>query len=78
VRAPGKLGYHPAMTQQSAKPLPIAPPEVIEVDTTTVACDGGGPSGHPRVFLSLVKGGETECPYCDRIYKLKPGVVARH
>jgi len=66
------------MTQQSAIPLPIAPPEVIEVDTTTVACDGGGALGHPRVFLSLVKGGETECPYCDRIYKLKPGATARH
>jgi len=66
------------MTQQSAK-LPIAPPEVIEVDITTVACDGdGGALGHPRVFLSLVKGGETECPYCDRIYKLKPGATARH
>jgi uncharacterized Zn-finger protein len=78
VRAPGKLRYHLAMTQQSAKPQPIAPPEVIEVDTLTVACDGGGPSGHPRVFLPLTKGGETECPYCDRIYKLKPGVVARH
>jgi uncharacterized Zn-finger protein len=77
VRAPGKLRYHRAMTQQSAK-LPIAPPEVIEVDTTTVACDGGGALGHPRVFLSLVKGGETECPYCDRIYKLKPGATARH
>jgi len=68
------------MTQPSANPLPIAQPEVIEVDTTTVACEGGdgGALGHPRVFLSLVKGGETECPYCDRIYKLKPGVVARH
>jgi len=62
----------------TANTLPIAPPDVIEVDTTTVACDGGGPLGHPRVFLSLEKGGETECPYCDRIYKLKPGVVARH
>ena len=68
------------MTQPPAKSLPIAAPEVIEVDTTTVACEGGGGAalGHPRVFLSLAKGGETECPYCDRIYKLKPGVVARH
>jgi uncharacterized Zn-finger protein len=52
----------------------IAQPEVFEVDTPVVACDGGGgPLGHPRVYLSLAKGGETECPYCDRVFKLKPG-----
>ena len=30
------------------------PPEIIEVDKTTVACDGGGGVlGHPRVFSCL-------------------------
>jgi len=56
----------------------IASPEIIEVETATVACDGGGPLGHPRVYLTLTKGGEVECPYCDRIYKLKPGAAPRH
>ncbi len=54
----------------------IAPPEAIEIDTTPVACDGGGPDGHPRVYLTPVKG-EVTCPYCDRVYKLKPGAAAR-
>ena len=67
------------MTQPSANPLPIAQPEVIEVDTTTVACEGGdgGALGHPRVFLSLVKGGETECPYCDRRFVLDKATAER-
>lgn len=49
------------------------PPEVIEVADITVACDGGGALGHPRVYLTLV-GGRVECGYCDRMYVLKSGV----
>jgi uncharacterized Zn-finger protein len=52
----------------------MEPFEVIEVDQTTVACDGGdGPLGHPRVYLTLGKEGEIECPYCSRKYVLKQG-----
>ena len=47
-------------------------PEIIEVDTTTVACDGGvGALGHPRVYLNLGTAGKVDCPYCDRQYVLK-------
>ena len=53
----------------------IEPPETIEVDTLTVACDGsGGALGHPRVYLSL-ENGRAECPYCDRLFVLKPGAA---
>ena len=32
----------------------MKPEEIIEVETASVACDGGGGAlGHPRVFLSL-------------------------
>ena len=31
-------------------------------------CDGGGPLGHPREYLTLEAGGETVCKYCDRRY----------
>ena len=35
---------------QNDAPANAAAPEVIEVDSETVACDGGGgPLGHPRV-----------------------------
>jgi uncharacterized Zn-finger protein len=55
----------------------MEPFEVIEVETPTVACDGGnGPLGHPRVFLTLSKEGEIECPYCSRKYVLKHGAKA--
>jgi uncharacterized Zn-finger protein len=49
-------------------------PEVIEVEEMRVACDGGGgPLGHPRVFLNLSKEGWVDCPYCDRRFQLKEG-----
>lgn len=54
----------------------MQPFEVIEVETTHVACDGGGPLGHPRVYLTLSKQGEIECPYCSRRYVLKQGAHA--
>ena len=55
----------------------MEPFEVIAVETTTVACDGGGGAmGHPRVYLTLGKEGEVECPYCSRKYVLKEGAKA--
>jgi uncharacterized Zn-finger protein len=49
-------------------------PEVIETDSETVACDGGGGAlGHPKVWLNARGKGAVDCPYCDRRYVLKPG-----
>ncbi len=49
-------------------------PEVIEVDTEVVDCDGGGDAlGHPRVWLNMAGQGGIDCPYCDRRFVLKPG-----
>jgi uncharacterized Zn-finger protein len=54
--------------------MPVEAPEIIEVDTTRVACDGGdGMLGHPRVFLEMGDGGYVECPYCDRRFVLRAG-----
>jgi uncharacterized Zn-finger protein len=50
-------------------------PEIIEVETRTVGCDGGGGAlGHPLVYLNLGPEGKVDCPYCDRQYVLKAGV----
>lgn len=42
--------------------------ETVYSDTHETACDGGGgPLGHPRVYLYIPeKQGEIECPYCSR------------
>ncbi len=48
-------------------------PEVIEVDTEVVDCDGGGALGHPRVWLNLACQGEIDCPYCDCRFVLRQG-----
>ena len=53
------------------------PQEIVEVDRTTVACEGNGPAtGHPRVFLTL-KDGRADCPYCGKQFRLKAGAAAQ-
>ena len=58
----------------------MEPVETIEVEDTTVACDGGKAAlGHPRVFLHLEESAEgmaTDCPYCGRRFVLKDGAKA--
>ncbi len=57
-----------------AQNTPPDTPEVIQIDSETVACDGGGGAlGHPRVWLNAGGKGAVDCPYCDRQYVLKPG-----
>jgi uncharacterized Zn-finger protein len=48
----------------------MQPFEVIAVTSMDVACDGGGgPLGHPRVFLRIDQDrGDVTCPYCSRQY----------
>lgn len=45
-------------------------PEIIEVDSPQVSCDGG-PLGHPKVYLEIGSGGKVDCPYCSRRFILK-------
>ncbi|MDP6833412.1 MAG: zinc-finger domain-containing protein [Alphaproteobacteria bacterium] len=52
-----------------------AAPETIEVDETTVRCDGGGELGHPAVYLNMGTKRQIECPYCDRRFTLKAGAA---
>ncbi len=59
--------------------MTIEAPEVIEVETTKVSCDGGGGAlGHPKVYLEMGDEGFVECPYCDRRYVLKSGSGDSH
>lgn len=46
-------------------------PEVIEVEQHRVWCDGGGgPLGHPRVYMEIGEASFVECGYCDRRFVL--------
>jgi uncharacterized Zn-finger protein len=50
----------------------MQPFEIIETDETVAACNGGGgPLGHPRVYLNLAPAGKIECPYCSRLFVLR-------
>ena len=58
---------------------PPDPPEVVEAETETVKCDGGGGAlGHPRVWLNMADKGAVDCPYCDRRFVLKAGAGRGH
>lgn len=47
----------------------MTPFETIEIDEMVAACNGGGgPLGHPRVYLNLAPVGHVECPYCSRMF----------
>ena len=49
------------------------PPEIVEVSTRRVSCDGiGGALGHPRIWLEMGEDDFVECGYCDRRFVLKP------
>ncbi len=51
--------------------------DAILVDNPAVACDGGGgPLGHPRVFLKIGESREIACPYCSRRFVLAEGASA--
>ena len=59
--------------------MPVEAPEIIEVDTTRVACDGdGGGAGPSRVYLEMGDENFVECPYCDRRFVLQDGAGATH
>jgi uncharacterized Zn-finger protein len=57
---------------QEAGPAPdrvMQPFETVYVDSMVVACNGGGgPLGHPKVYLNLAGDGRIECPYCSRLF----------
>lgn len=49
----------------------MEPGEPVYVESATVGCDGGGgPLGHPKVYLKIGGEGEIVCPYCSRRYIL--------
>jgi uncharacterized Zn-finger protein len=51
----------------------MAPFETIYIDEMVAACNGGGgPLGHPRVYLNLAPSGKVECPYCSRLFVNRP------
>ena len=61
--------------------MPVEVPEIIEVETASVACDGGANGlgaalGHPKVYLQMGDEDFVECPYCDRRFVLKAGPKA--
>ena len=50
------------------------PEQPIAIETRTLCCDGGGgPLGHPAVYLTFGDKAEIVCPYCSRTFVLAEG-----
>lgn len=57
----------------------MEPLETIEVEDHVARCDGGGgPLGHPAVYLNLGDDDEAVCPYCSRRFVLRQGAEPAH
>lgn len=54
----------------------MATEETVYVEERSVACDGNGALGHPRVYLNMGDENEIVCPYCSRHFVLKEGAEA--
>ncbi len=55
----------------------MQPFETIYIDSQVAACNGGGgPLGHPKVYLNLSADGKIECPYCSRLFVRRPSGAA--
>jgi len=47
-------------------------PETVQVDTHSVACDGGGgANGHPKVFMDMGQENHVDCKYCGKRFVFK-------
>ncbi len=67
----------PATPTTTHPPAVASAQEVFVVDTPTVSCDGGGgPLGHPKVYLRFGDERTIVCPYCSRRFELKDGTGA--
>jgi uncharacterized Zn-finger protein len=76
---PGLIKKETVMATHAAPATASAPgvEETIQTHNRTVACDGGGVLGHPRVYLRI-EGSEILCPYCSRRYILAAGAGDDH
>jgi uncharacterized Zn-finger protein len=67
-----------ARSSEGAKIVATQALEVVEADQPVVRCDGGGgPLGHPAVYLNMGEKGEILCPYCSRRFVLRQGAGGR-
>ena len=64
----------PAPAKPSLTPTDLLAPEIVQVRSKRVACEGvGGTLGHPKVWLEMGEARFVECPYCDRRFVLGSG-----
>jgi uncharacterized Zn-finger protein len=75
-----KLPDNPRTDQMTpGDPDALPAPEVFNVTSTKVKCDGGGGAlGHPLVWYDMGEENFVECLYCDRRFVLEAGARGGH
>ena len=59
--------------------VPSSATQTIFTNDSRVACNGGGgPLGHPQVWLNLSRDGQVTCPYCSRHFLPLPRKLTIH
>ncbi|OJA21510.1 hypothetical protein AZE42_05112 [Rhizopogon vesiculosus] len=78
-RAVAQLGPRSEQTILELQPNPLSPMELIQNEPIRVVhgrkaiCDGGGgPLGHPKIFINLDKPGPRPCGYCGLRFEQAP------
>lgn len=51
---------------------------LVPADTARVSCNGGGVSGHPKVYYTFDGKDEIVCSYCDRLFTKTPHIDTKH
>ncbi len=47
--------------------------KITQVNSKKISCDGGDDkSKHPLVYLNMDKNDSISCPYCGKIFAIKP------
>ncbi len=59
-------------------PDALPAPEIVNVASRKVKCDGGGVLGHPLVYYDMGEEDFVECLYCDRRFVLEGGGEGGH
>jgi len=60
--------YFPLDTQRATVSSPLTITGTADKVDVRVNVGGGGPLGHPPVYLNLAPAGRVECPYCSRCF----------
>ncbi|KZT30585.1 hypothetical protein NEOLEDRAFT_20220 [Neolentinus lepideus HHB14362 ss-1] len=77
-RPQGRSGPRFEQTKMELQPNPLSAMQMIDEEPIRIVqgrkavCDGGGPLGHPKIFINLDQPGAHPCGYCGLRFEQAP------